>query len=256
MRSRHFHLLQRSGGLILRQHDRQARRGVTLVAGALLSLWTAGLLAHPDLASQIEAEDAQLQSEPADVTALLKRGDLNRRQQDFAAAAADFAAARSVDPDNPQLDFLQGHLALEAGDAVTAEKLLADFLALQPGHPGAWRLLGEAHLALGDSLAAAECFGLAIKLSDTPSPALYRQQVLALEAANDHHRSLAAVDEGLARFGPEINLLGLGADIALAAGQADRSHGYLDRIPAGLVRLPQWQARIAATKSADQRMVK
>jgi tetratricopeptide (TPR) repeat protein len=232
------------------QRNRKARRGVTLVAGTLLILWTAGLQAHPDLASQIEAEDAQLHAEPDDVAALLKRGDLNRRQQDFAAAAADFAAARSIDPDNAQLDFLQGRLALDTGDTVSAEKLLKEFLVSQPQHPGAWRLLGEAHLALGNSTAAAECFGLAIRLSDTPSPALYRQRVLALKAANDFHRSLVAVDEGLARFGPEINLLGLGADIALAAGQADRSRGYLDQVPAGLERLPQWQVRIAATQSA------
>ena len=198
--------------------------------------------AHPDLMAQIERLDQQLQAEPDNVELLLRRGDLHRRHQDYAAAIRDFAAARVLAADCAQLDFLEGRLALELGDYRTAATLLDRYLTLHPNDAVGWRLRGESALGLGEPSAPAD-FQRAIDTSQAPSPDLYRQWILALVANQDATGALDAVDAGLARFGPEVTLLGLGTDLALAQGDKQRAQAYLDRLPAGLERLAPWSGR-------------
>ena len=53
-----------------------------------------------------------------------------------------------------------------------------------------------------------------------------------------------AADNGLARFGTEVTLLGLGADIALARNQPGEARRYLDLLPGALQKVPEWDQRI------------
>jgi len=218
-------------------------RAGLLVAAAGLML-AAVALAHPDLLAQIERLDEQIRAEPDRTDLLIRRGDLYRRHEDFAAAVRDFEAARALAPGNPELDFHQGRLALDAGDPEGAARLLDRYLGGRPEDPVAWRLRAEAAVARGEDSAAA--FERAIRLGPSPSPALYRQWVLSLLAAGDRRAALAAVDDGLERLGAAVLLLGLGADTALAELDAARAQSYLERLPDGLQRISPWAERQVA----------
>jgi len=216
--------------------------GAVLVAAGLLLAPAA--FAHPDLTAQINRLSEQIQAEPENVELLIRRGDLHRRHEEYAAAARDFEAARALAPNHPEIDFYQGRLGLEAGDIDAAARYLDRYLAENPLHPGAWRLRAETALGQGDARSAADAFGRAVRFSETPSPALFRQWVLALLAAGDRHGALAAVDAGLERLGVEVSLLGLGSDTALADRDAGRAQSYLKRLPAGLKSRPPWSQRL------------
>ncbi len=151
-----------------------------LTALIFLSTLSVNLLAHPDLMLQIELLDVQLESNPTDTELLLKRGDLYRRHENYAAAAEDFAKARKVSPDNSLLDFYEGHLLIDSGDAKAAELHFEKYLAIHPEHAKAWSLRGETNNRLNQPELAAGYFANAIVHAQSPSPALYRSQILSL----------------------------------------------------------------------------
>ena len=217
-----------------------------LVLVLILGLAVAsGLSAHSDLLTQIEQLDQQIAEQGATPARLLKRGDLYRRHEDYDAAARDFEAARALDPDNEELEFFIGRLQLETGDYPTARQSIVKYLESYPDHARGWSLLGETEVRLGQPEAAADCFGQAIAQSSSASPELYRAQVLSLLAAGKSNRDGAAlvVEQGLQSLGPEVNLLGLAVDIALAEARREQAAGLLGQLPKGLERLPQWSQR-------------
>jgi tetratricopeptide (TPR) repeat protein len=223
-------------------------------------IWAAPgtLAAHPELPAQIEQLDGQLAATPDDVDLLLRRGDLKRRENDFAGARADFAAARALDPQRAELDFYEGRLALSLGDGATAERLLGHYLEHRPQQASAWVLRAEARVQQGRFVEGAEDYGQAIALSARPAPVLFVEQAQALRAAGIDHApaALAAVDRGLERFPAEVSLLGLAADLALEQGQGTRARGYLERVPEPVRALPRWQDRLAALGTGAERFVK
>jgi tetratricopeptide (TPR) repeat protein len=211
---------------------------------------------HPDLVAQIEDLTAKLLQQPADPGLLVQRGDLYRRHADYIAAAQDFATARAIRPDFPKLDFYQGRLMLEAGDAAAAEGLLTHYLAAHPEHAGAWALRGQTRLGLGHAEAAAEDYAQAIRRSANPSPSLYRLQILALVAAGEQHWPAAreVVDAGLDRFPREASLLGLGTDIALAGNLPVIATTYIETLPAALIELARWQTRLELRRCLSEQL--
>jgi len=201
---------------------------------------------HPDVLSQIESLDQQLILQPGDADLLIKRGDLYRRHQDFAAAKRDFDAARVIQPDNPLLDFYQGRLLLEMGEWDRSEQMLSRYLAEHPEHAAAWSVRASARLALERYIPAAEDFGQAIRHSKRATPTLYQSQALALVEAGKPAwpQALKIIDRGLELFPQEVSLLGLGTDIALASANPVLAQHYMDQLPPRLLTLPQWQQRL------------
>ena len=246
MRSRHEYLFgERHGGVLtVNSISRKATALACLLALAAIS---PGLRAHSDIQLQIVQLDARIEAEGPQAELLLKRGDLYRRHGEFGAAQRDFEQARALDPDNEMLDLFEGRLLLDSGDAKAAEQALTRYLDRQPQHAKAWMLLGEANVANGDAITAAEHFRYAIRYSESPSPAIYRAQILATLAIGPEAWDSAekAVEQGLSLFGTEVTLLGLGTDLALARARPEQAWRYLDRLPAGLERLPQWKERLA-----------
>lgn len=221
-----------------------------------LSTLPISVIAHPDLVLQIKSLDSQLAANPTDSELLIKRGDLYRRHENYPAAGLDFAAARKVNPDNLLLDFYDGHLLLDSGDATAAELRFKKYLSTHPEHAKAWILLGETSIQLNQPVPAASYFARAINTTQTPSPGLYRQHILSLVSIGEPKWDAAslAVDKGLQHFGFEVTLLGLGIDIALARNQSLKAEQYLKTLPEVLYALPQWDVRIRTTKclaSAD-----
>ena len=223
-----------------------------LAALIFLAALPASGFCHPDLTAQIELLDETVQAGEVNAELLMKRGDLYRRHQDFPASARDFEAARELSPDNSLIDFYQGRLQLESGHPGKAEHHLALYLESNPRHAKAWMLRGEANIQLGMPKAAAEYFDQAIQTAESPSPGLYRLLILSRLAMGESAWGAAAdaTDTGLARFGAEVTLLGLGTDIALARNQPMHARRYLARLPLALQNMPQWDSRIRSTDCA------
>lgn len=230
------------------------QRGGGLLAAVLLcSLLLSGEgIAHPDIGVQVRLLDAEIAARPGDVERLLRRGDLARREGRFDEANADFVRARELEPGRVEIDFLEGRLRLDRGDALAAERLFSRYLGRQPGHASAWAARGEARFAAGRMLAAAEDFGTAVRLAERPAPALYLAWASALQRAGEAHweAALDAIDDGLGRFPTEVSLLGLGTDIALALGETQRGLRYLQVLPGSIRELPRWRDREMALAAA------
>lgn len=215
-----------------------------VLAGAIA--FSTGCPGHPDLLAQIEQLGQRLQSEPANASLLLKRGDLYRRHEDYDSAAADFRNAREAEPGHELLDFFEGRLLHETGNQKQARVLVSRYLDGHPEEAVAWILLGHIERQDGNANAAAEAFAAAIRLSQSPGPDLYRLQFLALVSpggADKWAPAYSVIDEGLLRFGVEVTLIGLGSDLALAVGDADLAGDYLARLPGRLMALPAWKER-------------
>jgi predicted Zn-dependent protease len=205
---------------------------------------------HSDLLLQIEELDAVIDLQPENAELLIRRGDLHRRHQDYAAAGRDFAAARQASPAFPVLDFYQGRLLLETGDWPAAVNFLSRYLDTHPEHAGAWLLRGEARMKLNRPLPAAGDFGQAIYHSENPSPELYIFQALALvdSGSDSWDEARKVVDGALMQFPGEVSLLGLGTDIALAQNRPGEAQRYINTLPEALTRLPQWQRRATSSQ--------
>jgi len=216
-----------------------------MAAALCLAAQPATSFGHPDLLLQIERLGIQIDNGQATAELYLQRGDLYRRHEDLQNAAADFASAHRLDPAHPLLDFYEGWLYLDSGEPGPAEFHLARSLVTNPQHAKAWVLRGKANIELAQPEKAAGCFGLAIKHSGQPSPELYRLQILSTLATGDTGWEPAAqiAANAVERFGAEVTMLGLAADIALAMDQPHLAAVYLGRLPPALRSLPQWTAR-------------
>jgi tetratricopeptide (TPR) repeat protein len=220
-----------------------------LTALILLSTLSLPAFAHPGLTLQIESLSVQLKNNPTDTELLLNRGDLYRRHANYAAAAKDFATARKLNPNNSLLDFYEGRLLLNSGDANAAELHFKKYLANHPEHAKAWSLRGETNISLNQPKFAAGYFANAIVRAQSPSPALYRSQILSLILVGESSWEEAGevADQGLKHFGLEVSLLGLRIDIALANNQPLIATQYLETLPTVLRTLAQWQIRLQSS---------
>lgn len=212
-----------------------------VAAGLLLLALVPSANAHTDLELQIETLSQQIEVKPTDVDLRLKRGDLYRRHLDFERAAEDFSAARRIEPANPQVNFYQGRLALETGNAVEAQAYLSRYLEHDPDHAAAWVMLGRAELSVNTAARAANSFANAIQSSTTPSPELYRLLALALVADQRADEGLEALERALMHWPGQVNLLGLACDIALAENLPERAENYLQELPEQLLTIDRWR---------------
>lgn len=215
------------------------------------------LAGHPDLELQIEEITQQILQTPASADLYLKRGDLLRRHREWARSQQDFEHVRVLEPDQPQLDWYEGRLAVDAGRWVEGDQLLSRFLERNPKHSSAYHNRAWARWQLGKPKAAAQDYASAITFSERPGPTLYRSLVIAQFASGESLRVQAkiTVDTGLRRFPGEASLLGLGVDLALVDAEVERAASYLNTISPGLSKLPQWtfrQAVLACIQGQDE----
>lgn len=202
---------------------------------------------HQEIQAQINALDLQIMQHPGDAGLLIKRGDLYRRHGDFPAAERDFLAAEQAQPAADDLAYFRGRLQLDAGQPAAAEQSFSRYLDDHPSQVKALILRAEARLALRQPLAAADDYGQAVLLSESPAPELYRNNALSLVAAGEPHwpAARAVIDSGLTRFALEVGLLALAVDIALAQDDLEGARMYFSRVPEAIRSLPQWTARAA-----------
>lgn len=234
------------------RHRLDARTSVFLL---LITLCIAAY-GHADLQLQIDELTGQLELESDNVELLLKRGDLQRRHQNWDLARADFRRVRELQPENRTVDWFEGRLEVQAGQPLAGIRYLKRFLINNPGHTIALQNRAEGYLLLNRHLLAAEDLQSVIRLSDKPAPSLYGANALALVAAGGDFYPAATnvVQEGLLLFPGEIRLTGIATDLYLAQSDTDAARVLIDQLPASIRKLQQWQTRTALLdcQSGDQ----
>ena len=206
---------------------------------------------HADLELQIEELSSQLERQPDNIEWLLKRGDLQRRHESYQFARNDFRRVRSIQPDNETVDWFEGRLEVESGQPEIGITYLDRFLLVNPDHGIALQNRARAHLLLNQPLLAAQDYQRVILVSDKPAPSLYSDGARALVEAGSEYfpQAMGLVKQGLMRFPGEVTLTGLGTDISLAMSDVETAQALIDTLPAAILRLPQWQARVALLNS-------
>jgi len=204
-------------------------------------------LAHPELQLQIDQLTAQLELEPDNVDLLLKRGDLHRRHDSADLARTDFNRVREIQPENQTVDWFEGRLGVQTGDPREGVRYLDRFLLNNPGHVIALQNRAEGYWLLNQPLLAAKDFQTVIRESDNPAPSVYASCALAYIAAGSNYYSAALdiVKKGLSLFPGEVTLTAFATDLSLARLEVEGADIFINSLPAAVLKLPQWQTRIA-----------
>ena len=211
----------------------------------LLLLLAVPALAHGPLHGQITNVTAELSLRPDDVTLLLRRGELNRLDEQWDAARADFQRAQALAPAKPEPLLGLGRLALDQGKPAEAIAPLSGFVACQTNHV-------EGHLLLARALARSERapeavanFSRALALAAEPRPEWFieRSQAQFSQGAGHLAEALAGLDEGVAKLGPVPTLQLAAIALELRRQGYDAALQRLDTILAGSERKERWLLR-------------
>ena len=188
-----------------------------------LAAWatTASLFAHGDLHEQIEAVTAQIAKEPGNAELLLKRAELHRAHEEWAAALADYDRVDLLAPGRTSLG--RGLVLLAQGKAREALAPLDECLHARPGHLEALVARGRARVQLRELAGAVADFDRAIELSRVFDPDVFLERARALTADEPPKYDEAArgLAEAIRRVGA-VPALGLAlSDIEVQRGRFD-----------------------------------
>ena len=221
----------------------------TRLAGLFLLFMTIcpALYAHTDLRLQIDELTTQLELKPDNPELLLRRGDLQRRHENWDLARADFRRVREAQPDNLTVDWFEGRMEVEAGRPLEGVEFLDRFLLTSPHQVIALQNRAQGYLQLKRPLLAARDLQTVIRVSDNPAPSLFSASALAYVAAGSDFfpDAMAVTNQGLSIFPGEIVLTGIATDLSLAQADTETASKLIGQLPVSIQNLPQWQTRIA-----------
>jgi predicted Zn-dependent protease len=213
--------------------------------------------AHMEVHEQIRAMDRMIEAQPNDPKLYLRRGELHRIHQDWALAKKDYLKARKLEPDLAAVDFCMGRMKLEAGKPAEAKRYLDRFLRRLPNDPKGRQVRGETLVELGQPLAAAEDFTVALDnaVQGTPRPEIYIARARALVSAGPEYldRALSGLDEGLQTIGWPVTLDLYALELEIKAKRFDDALSRLDRLAANSTRKEPWLMRKGAVLEAAGR---
>lgn len=199
--------------------------------------------AHGDVHEEIAALSKLIETEPAGATLLMRRGELHRAHQDWAAAGSDFDAALKLDPKLIAVELARGEMLGEAGRTDDAIAAYDRFLAREPGSSAG--CAGRARVLAGAKKweAAAEDFSSAITHASQPEPALFIERAKALHAAGKLDDAVSALDAGIGRIGLLVTFLLPAVDLEIEAGRPDAALARLEKMMDSTPRKERWLLR-------------
>lgn len=212
-------------------------------AGLLLFLTLSLRPAHEELDLQIARVTKDIEARPDRAELHLKRGELHRLHEDWAAAKADFDRAEKLDPGLAAVDLARGRMWLGIGDPKEARKCLDRVLAREPGRPDALVERARALVRLGQRAAAVEDYTRAVSTPAPSDPEIFLERSQAQSADGRVEEALRGLDEGIRRLGPLVTLQLAAIDLELGAKRTDAALARLDSIAAKSERKDPWLAR-------------
>ena len=215
----------------------RARLSLVLIGGLVwIAISPHAGFAHADRSEQIELVSQQIELErDADVLEALhlRRADLHRLHEDWAAARRDVERASALSPASPRVALLLGKLLLDSDRAADALEVLDPLLRAHPE-------ITSAHIARARALidtgrrdeGVAEYDRVLVATHD---PHLYLERVRAV-APGSHprppqiDRALRGLDEGIDALGPLVTLQLPAIELELAAGRSEAALARLDTL--------------------------
>jgi len=199
-------------------------------------------LAHSDLDLRIQEVTARLQTNRNDIELLLKRAELHRLHADWNAAHADYALARSINPDSRTLSFGVALLLTEEGRREDAKAAWDKFLQQYPDNGDALLCRAQVLEALGQTNAAIGDYDKALDCLEQPQPDHYLARARLQAVAEGPEAALAGVDEGLRKLGMAVTLQKCAVELELGAGATNSALLRLEQIMAHSRRHERWLA--------------
>jgi len=205
------------------------------------------LAAHADIDLQIHRLNRQIACQPDRAELYHQRAELHRAHHDWSAAGVDFARLRELQPDYPELDFLEARYFLDASQPEKALQRVNRFMDTNPQHVTAMVTRAGVHQALGQCRAAALDIGRAIHGSKVRGPELYLLQarLLLQPGCKDPAGSELVMDKALDDVGPVVALVQLASSLKLFNSKPAAALGLLEQLPASVKDLPDWRYRQA-----------
>jgi putative PEP-CTERM system TPR-repeat lipoprotein len=227
-------------------------------------LYSARILASKkDLEGATKLVDAVLARTPADASALVVKGDLQRMSRNDAAAAiasyrkalvaapddvlastalieqllaqndlegarVQIEAMKKVRPRHPNTIYFQSRLAAQKGELQVAEELVLQLLKVAPDDPQVLQLGGIIALQRGDLLVAQTRLGHLVQQS--PRSATARQMLArAYLRAGDAAKSIEVLDPLLQSATPDAQTLNIAAGANLLSGDLKKAQQLFSR---------------------------
>ncbi len=214
-----------------------------IALGVVLTCTLATGFGHGDLQEAIDAVSKVIAQSPGDAELYLRRGELHRMHEEWAAAEADYAQARTIQPEMEVTTFGLAQMRLAQGREKDGLKLLDDFLAKRPMHPEARALRagvlekrGDWKKADGDLVAAA---------ASSPEPHYATARAQLLERHGQAGAAARCLDEASAARGGVPVLDQEALEIEERAGLTEAALRRVEGFIARESRADIWLARKA-----------
>lgn len=229
---------------------------LALVGATLLLGWTrpAPVLAHGDIAEHIQIMTDQYQLQPS-AELLVRRARAYIDQNNPRAARKDLQRALDLEPQRHEAWYWLASAELKLGQPARALEAIEKFLGAadsDTARASGLVIKGDALLAAGDPLAAAETYAGALRLEPDANPEHVLKAVDAFHAAKSG-RWRSELDEGLRRLGPLVSLQERGYQYDMADGDYESALRRVGQMLASGLRRPQLLYKQALTYKALQR---
>jgi tetratricopeptide (TPR) repeat protein len=198
---------------------------------------------HGDTHEALANVSREIQARPDDPKLYLRRGELHRAHQDWAASGADFDKAQELDATLIIAELLRGEMLADAGRLADAAAALDRFLRQCPDSTPGFTARARVHAREKRWVAAADDFNRAIEFARTPNPELFIERAQALRAAGRLDDAIATLDAGLAKLGALITLTQLAIDCEVEAGRLDAALARLAKVVDTAPRKERWLFR-------------
>lgn len=234
------------------------KRVLLAVAFAAISCHHTTVSAHGSLHEQIVALTQDIAASGDNAASYLRRGELHRLHQDWAAAQADYDAASRLDPPGVEVHRCRAALWLDLGAAQRALESLDLFLSR--AEDAETRLLrARAFRALGTTTAAIDDYDRAIASLAQPRPEHYLERARWISESGETEAALASLEAGIARLGAIVTLqlakCDLGPQPHPAAHQFHHPSSWVTSTPSRHARHHAWPCH-RRHRPCDHRMLR
>jgi tetratricopeptide (TPR) repeat protein len=220
------------------------RWSVAIAALVLTLVQPSAVRGHGEVHLRILALTQQIEKATNNAAQLyLERGELEREHGLWEAAAADYDRVAELAPDLPGVDLGRARLAADRGQLDVARAIYDRALQRHPGDGEC--LVGRARvlMKLDQRQAAIADYWSGLERLREPQPEYVLELARALAAEGQVEEALRALDEGIRKLGPILQLQGYALELELGRKNNDAALARLETILARAMRKESWFAR-------------